>query len=190
MTTDISPGTSDTDHQLAGFSTKLSRRTLLVAGAVLAASASWSVDAWAQAATPSSNPTFHDVSQAVTGKTGLSTVTSDRIFKALLGDDGQLPAKIDQLAKLAQTNTSPEALKAAADTAGLTTTLMAIVTAWYTGTVQTNTGPVVVAYREALMYRPVADGLTVPTYCNKGPIWWTGLPPELTVMPTNDPKVL
>src|SRR5450830_1559149 len=38
-----------------------------------------------------------------------------------------------------------------------------------------------VAYAEALMYLPVADGLTVPTYCNYGPLWWTRAPPEIRV---------
>jgi hypothetical protein len=31
-----------------------------------------------------------------------------------------------------------------------------------------------VSYVDALMYRPVSDGLPAPTYCLNGPIWWTG----------------
>lgn len=190
MISDCPPDAFSVTRESVGFSTRLTRRTLLLGSAALVASAAWSASASAETAAAPGSSTFHDVSRAATGKTELSVVTSERIFKALLGDDDQLPGKIDQLAKFAQTAASPEALKAAADGAGLTATLMAIITAWYTGTVQTKAGPVVVAYQEALMYRPVADGLTVPTYCNKGPIWWTGLPPEITVMPSNLPKVL
>jgi hypothetical protein len=159
------------------YSQPISRRTLLAGAAFSVVAVACGGAANAQAATASSTPgAFIDVSRA--------------IYAALLAANDQLPAQIAQLGQFAQQTSTPDALKQAATTAGLGDLLMAIVTAWYTGTVETTKGTVVVAYAEALMYRPVADGLTVPTYCNKGPLWWTGLPPEITVMPVNNPKVL
>ena len=31
------------------------------------------------------------------------------------------------------------------------------------------------------MYRTVADGQVVPTYCNYGPLWWLKAPPAVRV---------
>jgi hypothetical protein len=133
---------------------------------------------------------FHLFSIALTGHEDLSLATSKRMFD-LLRRDGEIGSqRLSALIALADTNRSPEAIKAAAVAAGLDADRMRIVTAWYTGTLDTTDGPVVLAYRDALMYRPVEDGMTVPTYCNKGPMWWTGLPPEITRMPVNTPKVL
>lgn len=82
-------------------------------------------------------------------------------------------------------------LKAAAAAAGQDKTLTAVISAWYTGTITTAKGPVVVAYKDALMYRSTEDGLVVPTYCNKGPMWWRDtLPPGVTRTPINSPEVL
>lgn len=173
-----------------GFSTAMTRRTLLVGAGGLLASSAWSTSSFALTQLPAGASAFHAVSTAITGKADLSVMTAERIFAAMQTDDADLGGKIDRLAELAQATSSPEGLRDAADAAGLKPALIAILTAWYTGTVQTKAGPVLVAYNEALMYRPVADGLTVPTYCNKGPLWWTGLPPQITVMPTNNPKVL
>ncbi|SFU22900.1 sorbitol dehydrogenase family protein [Mesorhizobium sp. YR577] len=131
---------------------------------------------------------FLDLSRIATGRTELSPVTAQRIFEAL-SDDG-MGAEIAHLAGFATPGQSPQALKAAAVEAGLDGELMRIIAAWYKGTVDTQKGPVVVAYRDALMYTPVADGLTVPTYCNKGPMWWSDLPPGISRMPMNSPKVL
>lgn len=133
---------------------------------------------------------FFNISMAITAKSDLSTTTSERIYLAFQGADPSFPDKIAQLGPLARDSDTPEAFKASAMDVGLGDTLMAIVAAWYTGTVETSNGSVLVSYAEALMYRPVADGLTVPTYCNKGPLWWTGLPPAVTTMPNNIPKVL
>jgi hypothetical protein len=187
---------SDQDSRLANpditsVAIPLTRRALLAGTAIFIAGIAGRRPANAQAAgADNATSTFLDVSQAVTGRDGLSPVTAERIYNAMHGDDAGFPGRIEHLAELAQQSASPEALKSAASTVGLDETVMSIVTAWYTGTVQTGKGPVVVAYVDALMYQPVADGLTVPTYCNKGPLWWTGFPPEIATMPQNNPKVL
>jgi hypothetical protein len=133
---------------------------------------------------------FHLFSLAITRRSDLSTVTSGRMFEILNRPNEIGPEKLGSLIALAQTNKTPEALKSAAVAAGVEAEFTRVLTAWYTGTLDTTDGPVVLAYKEALMYRPVADGMTVPTYCNKGPMWWTGLPPEISRMPVNNPRVL
>jgi hypothetical protein len=168
----------------------ITRRSLLAGTAFAVASTLWRSSAVAQATTAAAPNAFLRISQSITGKSDLSATTSDRIHAAFQKDDVSFNDKVTQLGLIGDRTSTPDAFKTAAAEAGLGDTLMAIVAAWYTGTVDTSEGAVVVAYTEALMYKPVADGLTVPTYCNKGPMWWTGLPPEITRMPENNPKVL
>ena len=167
----------------------ITRRALL-AGTALALGGYGELPAASAAPPPDGAARFLAVSRSVTGKSDLSPVTAQRIHDALVADDETTSARIERLAQIATARSDPQSLKAAAAAAGLDDVVMAITSAWYTGTVKTKTGPVTVAYRDALMYRPVADGLTVPTYCNRGPLWWTGLPPGATRMPVNDPEVL
>lgn len=179
------------DETPAGFASQpvpISRRALL-AGTTLLLALSQAPSAFATTLSEA-EAAFYRVSSVLTDKNDLSATTSRRILKALSSDDPAVVDKVLRLAVLAQVNHTGAALKAAAKAEGLDANVMKIVTAWYTGTVDTTNGPVVVAYRDALMYRPVANGLTVPTYCNNGPIWWTGLPPEITRVPVNIPKVL
>jgi hypothetical protein len=58
--------------------------------------------------------------------------------------------------------------------------MLTLVAAWYTGTVGYGAQAEMVSYVDALMYRPVSDGLRAPTYCD-GPIWWTEPPPAAGV---------
>ena len=55
--------------------------------------------------------------------------------------------------------------------------MLTLVAAWYTGTVGHGQQAEIVSYADALMYRPVSDGLPVPTYCLDGPLWWSAPPP-------------
>ncbi|MGB3833186.1 MAG: sugar dehydrogenase complex small subunit [Mesorhizobium sp.] len=167
----------------------VTRRALLAGAALSVASLNFLPAAGAQA--PSAAETdFFDLSRAVTEKDDLDPVTAQRIMAALLKDDPDMAGRIGKLAALARNHATAKTFKEAAVAEGLDGDVMRIVTAWYTGTVDTTKGSVVVAYKDALMYRPVADGLTVPTYCSNGPTWWTGLPPEISRMPVNNPKVL
>jgi hypothetical protein len=169
----------------------LTRRALLAGTAALLAAATGVPEAMAQGASAQASiAAFYDISRAITGKAELSPTTSERIYRALLSDHDDLPQQVGALAALVGNNLTPAAFRTAATQAGHGDLFLAVLTAWYTGTVDTKQGPVVVAYKDALMYRPVEDGLTVPTYCNKGPMWWTGLPPAISRMPINNPKVL
>jgi len=145
--------------------------------------------AWAQSQAPAgiAEP-FLSLSRKLTGYDDLNPLTASRIHDALAADDA---AALEKLLSLADGQSDAKAIQALARQAGLGEMLTAVVSAWYTGTVAGKTQTTVVAYREALMYRPVEDGLTVPTYCNKGPLWWQDtLPPGVTRMPVNNPKVL
>jgi hypothetical protein len=116
---------------------------------------------------------FLALSRAVTGHGDLNVQTASRIHAAMTASDPGFSARAGQLAMLAGSHADPTALLAAAEGAGLRDTMLAIVSAWYTGTVGTGSQTVVVSYADALMYWPVRDGLTVPTYCSNGPLWWT-----------------
>lgn len=169
---------------------KTTRRQLLAGSALLLADLAFHTPALAETASSAADTAFLALSQKVTGKDQLSPVTAGRILAALAADDPALSTKLEKLAALSTSAASPTALKQAAAGVGLDGTVMAIVSAWYTGTIDTKAGPVVVAYKDALMYQPVADGLTVPTYCSRGPLWWSDLPPQVTRIPQNNPKVL
>ena len=68
-----------------------------------------------------------------------------------------------------------------AKAANLVKPALALVAAWYTGCVSESANAPIVAYDDALMYRPTRDALPVPTYCLGGPAWWTTDPPPLGI---------
>lgn len=134
---------------------------------------------------------FMALSRKITAFQDLSDETGTRILAALAQNDATTAAALERLAALAQSAPDAAALRDAAAAAQLGDLLTSVLSSWYTGTVVTGEKSTVVAYRDALMYRPVEDGLTVPTYCNKGPMWWRDtLPPGITRTPVNFPKVL
>ncbi|TCQ97306.1 sugar dehydrogenase complex small subunit [Neorhizobium sp. JUb45] len=171
-------------------STLITRRALLGGTALAILGLSANNEAMAETLVTPDEQAFHRLSVALTGHDDLSPVTSKRMFEVLRRDDEPGQQRLFALVTLADAMQTPASLKAAASAAGLEAEFMRLLTAWYTGTIETPNGPVVLSYQEALMYRPVADGMTVPTYCNKGPMWWTGLPPQINRMPINNPRVL
>ncbi|MFM9926458.1 sugar dehydrogenase complex small subunit [Variovorax sp. H27-G14] len=124
---------------------------------------------------------FFAFSKAITGHDDIDPITAARIREAMLQGDAAFAQQAASLAGLVQPGIAPDALLGAATSAGLREAALSVVTAWYTGTVVAGQKTTVVAYEQALMYRPVADALTVPTYCNEGPMWWTAAPPEVGV---------
>lgn len=124
---------------------------------------------------------FLTFSKRITGHIDLNPTTATRIEAALRRDYPDFTAQFAQFAPLVERGQPPDALLAAATEAGLRDLVLAIVAAWYTGTVGHGRDAVVVSYAESLMYRPVADAQTVPTYCNFGPLWWVKAPPPVRV---------
>lgn len=137
------------------------------------------------AAASLADPGFLLLSQRLTDHASINPVTARRIRDALAPAGVKQAAQVDQLIALASQHTTAESLLEAATQVGLKDLALGIVSAWYTGTVGQGTSAVMVAYEEALMYQPVRDGLTVPTYCNFGPLWWTGMPPDVAQMPVD-----
>jgi hypothetical protein len=130
---------------------------------------------------PAETAAFLAFSQAITGHHDLDATTAGRICAAMLKASAEFAAQLQKLAALGTPATEPKDLLALADTAGLRGIALSIVAAWYTGTVGSGANATVVSYAKALMYQPVSDGMTVPTYCNFGPGWWTVAPPAIRV---------
>jgi len=118
--------------------------------------------------------TFLALSRALTGKHDLDPYVAGRIRAAMAIHEPATTATLDALQRLAGTVDTPDqfiAIPAVRDAA------LSIVAAWYTGTVGKGTEAVTVAYRDALMQRPVADGIFPATYAKGGPAWWVAAPP-------------
>ncbi|NIE63501.1 sugar dehydrogenase complex small subunit [Burkholderia sp. Ax-1719] len=124
---------------------------------------------------------FVALSQALTGRRNLDVGIGARLFTALGNADRGFAARAAALAQRMQPGVTPQQLLAAADAANLGDTAHAIVAAWYTGTVGHGTKAVMVTYANALMYGTVGDGMSPPTYCANGPLWWTAEPPPADV---------
>jgi len=138
--------------------------------------------AFAQQA-PLSDHTFLALSKALTGHANLDPTTASRLADAFRRTDAGFSARAAALAQRVRAGQTPAQLLADADGAGLHDTALAIVAAWYTGTVGHGQKAVMVAYADALMYDTVQDGMSAPTYCSNGPLWWTAEPPPADVAP-------
>ncbi len=121
---------------------------------------------------------FMRLSQALTGHPDLDATTAARLAGGFAHVVPEVSAQFAALGALVHDGMSASELLAAATTAGLRPAALALVAAWYTGTVGKGTHAMTVSYRDALMQRPVADALTPPTYVGGGPAWWTAPPPD------------
>ncbi len=159
-------------------STPATRRGVLIgmsAALFAAACAERHPEAVRRSETPSPDPRFLRLSKALTGHHDLDPRTADRLSAAFRGIAPDLHAKFAPLANLHEKD--PMALLAVADDNGLKTAALAIVAAWYTGSLGKEPRTATVAYRDALMQRTVADAMYPPTYASGGPGWWTAPPP-------------
>jgi fructose 5-dehydrogenase small subunit len=136
----------------------------------------------APSATPA-DPVFLRLSQALTGHADLDPVMAARISQGFGQLFPEMKAHFPTLVALAAEHRQPNALLAAATQRGLAEPAMAIVAAWYTGTIGKGQHAISVAYADALMFRPVADALYPPTYSLGGPGWWAAEPPPIGVSP-------
>jgi len=177
------------------------RHALIGLAALLAQAGFWSnplsaaMPSGAVAASPApGSMLFYTLSQAITGHQQLRAETAARIEQAMRSNVPGFAGNLPKLGALVKSGQPAKELLAAATDAhpALRELALAIVAAWYTGTVAGNpangTKSIVVAYAEALMYRTVADGQVVPTYCNYGPLWWLKAPPPILVSAPVAPK--
>ncbi|MDE1182080.1 sugar dehydrogenase complex small subunit [Paraburkholderia sp.] len=124
---------------------------------------------------------FLALSQRLTGRTGFDATLGRRVFDALSHSDSQLPQHVAALNAWLQTHggVPSDAVTPALQTEqpALAGSVGAIMRAWYLGLVGDSPHVQVVAYERALMFDPVKDVLTVPSYCRDVPFYWTQKPP-------------
>jgi hypothetical protein len=160
----------------------ISRRRLLVYVAVSNVISMPNL-AWPASSDDIGDADFLSLSKAATGHIDLSTTTARRMLAAFKQADPGFARRATSLWQLHHDSQNPEEMLAEANAKGLHGTMLELIAGWYTGTVGAGENTHMVSYADALMYRPVADGLTIPTYCSNGPAWWTASPPLVGVGP-------
>jgi hypothetical protein len=143
-------------------------------------SLSWIAPAFADAPAGGGLDAFLALSQRLTGHTGFDAVLGKRVYDALAKSDSQFSQNVAALNTWLQghggvpSDTVTQALEA--DQPALAKSVSAIMRAWYLGLVGDMPHVDVVAYEKALMFEPVKDVLTIPSYCRDVPFYWTQKP--------------
>jgi hypothetical protein len=123
---------------------------------------------------------FVALSLKLTGRTNLSPELSKRIYDALAQSDSAFAQHVAALNAWLKahggvpSDTVTAALQA--QDPGLAKVVGAVMRAWYFGLVGDMPTVKVVAYETALMFDPVKDVLTIPSYCRDAPFYWTHKP--------------
>jgi fructose 5-dehydrogenase small subunit len=159
----------------------ISRRTMLKTLAIAAQLAFLSPVA-ARAQPQVREADFLALSRALTGRGSMNATFGGRLYAALVANNNNFADRAAKLVGLMQVGQTSQQLLARASEAGLRETAHVIVAGWYTGTVTHDNRSQLIAYDDALMYSTVSDGLTVPTYCSNGPLWWSKVPPAAGVL--------
>jgi hypothetical protein len=144
-------------------------------------SLSWIGSAFADAAPAARElDAFVTLSQRLTGRSSFDTLLGQRIYDALARSDNQFAQHVAALNTWLQghggvpSDTVTQALQV--EQPELAKSVGAIMRAWYLGLVGEMPQVNVVAYEKALMFDPVKDVLTVPSYCRDVPFYWTQKP--------------
>ncbi|MFM0322249.1 sugar dehydrogenase complex small subunit [Caballeronia glebae] len=134
----------------------------------------------AQQARASALEAFLAVSMKLTGRTSFDPLLAERVHAALARNDADFAAKIAALDKWIATHggTPTDLITAALEATRpeLAKTVGGVMRAWYLGVVGEPPHVEVVAYERALMFDPVGDMLTVPSYCRGEPADWAKKP--------------
>ncbi|SAK83097.1 uridylyltransferase [Caballeronia catudaia] len=134
----------------------------------------------AQPARTSGFDTFLAVSMKLTGRASFDPLFAERVHAALVRHDADFPANIASLEQWIATHggTPSDVIIAALDATrpALAKTVRAVMRAWYLGVVGGPPHAEVVAYERALMFDPVGDMLTIPSYCRGEPADWARKP--------------
>ncbi len=166
----------------------LTRRNLVVSGAVLAASVLLPLEPLAQplaSGAPAISPDFMELSSLLIdhhldAEVGARMAAAmARIHPAIKQDIGAIIA----IAKQKNARIVEDFFPDIPD-GHLKDTALAIISAWYTGVVETSADAEVFAFETALMYQPTHDVMTIPTYAISGPNGWNADAPPLSNMPT------
>ncbi len=132
--------------------------------------------------TPNASTGFMRLSQFLTGKTALDAALANAIDAALNDVEPGFDKRIDAVnayidANRATAETLQGILNASKDS--LADVPKKVMTAWYLGYVGSGAKARAVAYEQALMYRPIADVIVMPTYARGIPGYWAAPPAVL-----------
>ncbi len=123
---------------------------------------------------------FIALSQQLTGRTSLDSTLGKRIYDALAQSDGAFPQNVAALNKWLKSHRGvPSDIVTAAlavENPRLAKTVGDVMRAWYLGLIGEVPATKVVAYERALMFDPVKDVLTIPSYCRDVPFYWVKKP--------------
>lgn len=151
----------------------LATTTLLgTASSLLPGQVVWAIDAGTRSDAAFSS--FMDASEIICGYTVLDNALGKRIFNLMQSRD---PLLSDQLQKLNSVlNASMSSVEMQSKLQGVDAASQKLFTdilrAWQLGIVGTGKESTVVAYEYALMYKPIADVVVLPTYARGEPHYW------------------
>ena len=124
--------------------------------------------------------TFLAVSTRLTGRASFDPLLADRVHAALARNDAGFAAKIAALESMdrdARRHADRHHHRRARSHASRTgEDGRRVMRAWYLGVVGEPPHVEVVAYERALMFDPVGDMLTIPSYCRGEPADWAKKP--------------
>jgi len=121
------------------------------------------------------------LSRKLTGRTAFDPALAQRVYNALAKSDSEFVGNVSALKVWLAAHggerwvTVPKGFKTV--TPRLAGTFTAFMRAWSLGLVGDAPRVSVVAYERALMFDPVNDVLTIPSYCRDVPFYWTQKPP-------------
>lgn len=129
---------------------------------------------------PPAHGAFLAVSIKLTGRTSFDPLLAERVHAALAKHDTEFATKIAALDQWIATHggTPTDVITAALEATRpeLAKTVSGVMRAWYLGIVGEPPHVEVVAYERALMFDPVSDMLTIPSYCRGEPADWARKP--------------
>jgi len=123
---------------------------------------------------------FIALTKELCGRSQLDPALGKRIYEALVKTDSAFTQNVAAINTWLKSHggvprdTVTAALRAAEPP--LAKTVGQIMRAWYLGLVGESPTVKVLAYERALMFDPVKDVLTVPSYCRDVPFYWTRKP--------------
>ena len=165
----------------------LTRRNLMVGGALFAGGVLLSPGGSAQSLSvtpPAASPQFMEVSSLLIDHR-LDAEVGARMAVAMLRIHPAIQQDIPEIIEIAKKKNARivEDFFDDIPEGHLKDTALAIISAWYTGVVETSADAEVFAFETALMYQPTHDVMTIPTYAISGPNGWTADVPPLSNMP-------
>jgi hypothetical protein len=181
-----------TDRRIHDAEAQIRRRrllALLLASPVLPASwhAAMAQGAAGAGSAAAAGATFMKVSLFATGRSKLDPEIGAALLAALRESDTTFAAAVDDLAADAASGkySAVEALEAAVRGTPKHAALLALVSAWYTGSVPVNGKERFITLQDALLYQPIADGSHIPGNCAGATNSWADQPSPSLALPTD-----